>query len=338
MSITSLINSGDKFNSWTFVKHCEERKGYGVFQCECGKEKEVHIGNVIKGKSKSCGCVFRKETSERCRKDFPIGTLFGYLTVIGESVKKGKDRYTPCVCCCGEEVLAKNNKLQAGRKDNCGCKTIDKFREKKNVKIEVGAKYNRLTILQEVDPVVDEKGYRKRQLECLCDCGNVKVIEMREVTGGGTQSCGCLKVENAYKTHGMSKTSTYHIWCGIKERCFNANNPAYKYYGGRGITMCNRWNKSFENFLEDMGERPSEEYSIDRIDLNGNYEPQNCKWATRIEQARNKSNNHIVEYGGQTKTFAEWVDVFGENYSTLWGKCDREKWDTTKVFNELMDF
>lgn len=343
MSTASLLQCGDKFNNWTFIKEVERQnnKSYGLFECGCGKQKEVYIPNVKNGKSKSCGCVMKKENSQRFRKNFPVGTVFGYLTVIGESVKpEGKtSRYLPCRCICGKEILAHTAKLISGKKDSCGCKTVDKFREKKNVKIEIGAKYNRLTILREVDPIVkNDKGHLKRYVECLCECGVVKNYEFREVIYGSTQSCGCLKRENAYKTHGLSKTSTYDIWNGIKARCFNPNNDAYKYYGKRGITMCERWKDSFENFLEDMGMRPSDEYSIDRIDFNGNYEPKNCKWATRIEQARNKSNNRLIKYGNHTKTFAEWVEIFGADYKALWGKCDRNNWDTEKIFDELINF
>jgi hypothetical protein len=343
MPTASLLQCGDKFNNWTFVKHCEERKGYAVYKCECGKEKEVLTKNVLNNSSTNCGCI---KPTKRTKYDPTLlntGTVYGWLTITGEPIKIiGKHhKEIPCVCACGNKLMVRTDVLRKGLKDNCGCKTVDKFRDKRYVKIETGTKYNRLTVLRELEPVLKEGGRYRRQIECVCDCGNIKTIEAHELLLGGTKSCGCLKEEvnkTTLVTHGLSKTNTYRIWAGIKQRCINSDLPSYKYYGGRGITMCDRWNDSYENFLEDMGERPSKQHSIDRIDYNGNYEPNNCRWATQIEQARNKSNNHLVTYAGQTKVFAEWAEYFGVDYDALWNKCRWVNWDTDKIFDKIIGF
>lgn len=145
-----------------------------------------------------------------------------------------------------------------------------------------------------------------------CECGLGFVARCR---GDAAVSCGCVlrkdaaeraKTQSHAKTHGLSESETYRTWCHIKDRCNNPNDKRYADYGGRGITVCERW-RTFENFIEDMGERP-EGTSIDRINPDGNYEPGNCRWAGKIEQARNKRNNVVLTIDGESKTVAEWCE------------------------------
>lgn len=154
--------------------------------------------------------------------------------------------------------------------------------------------------------------------KCLCKCGKECEIRSTSLRDGTTKSCGCHFLEVARKkglakkTHGMTGTRAYSIWTNMKNRCFSEKNKKYKDYGGRGITVCNRWKSSFTNFFTDMGP-PPEGYSIERIDVNGNYEPSNCKWATMKEQQNNRRNNLILEYQSQKYTLQQLCDLLNKN-------------------------
>ena len=144
--------------------------------------------------------------------------------------------------------------------------------------------------------------------DCVCDCQNPVTIASVNLTSNGTSSCGCLAKEitsSRSRTHGMSKSSEYRIWAGMIQRCININDPSYSDYGGRGITVCERWLNSFENFYEDIGPRPSSDHSIDREEVDGNYEKDNCRWATREEQANNKKDTVFHEYKGSQYTIPQ---------------------------------
>jgi len=155
--------------------------------------------------------------------------------------------------------------------------------------------------------------------ECLCKCGNVKVIKGRNMTSGTAVSCGCLRKENSIKAatkHGQAgKTRTYRIWQNMLSRCFNEKSTGYYRYGGRGIKVCARW-CIFLNFFEDMGEAVGD-LSINRIDNDGNYEPGNCQWATQKEQARNTSRTVLLDYQGEIKKQKELCEEFGVSYNMV---------------------
>jgi len=161
---------------------------------------------------------------------------------------------------------------------------------------------------------------QQAQWMCLCECGECISVPSGRLLSGDTKSCGCYHVDQTVKacaTHGDTHSPTYNIWAGIKSRCFLKTSPSWRKYGMRGITMCERWVNSYQNFLEDMGERPSSGHSIDRIDNNGNYEPSNCRWATAKDQANNRRSNTWITLDGVTLTIAQWSERLGLHQVTM---------------------
>ena len=162
--------------------------------------------------------------------------------------------------------------------------------------------------------------------ECLCECGKTVLVVSDSLRRGHTQSCGCLRLKRlreSITTHGHAAQGdhsiTYTTWQVMLQRCENPKNPAYPEYGGKGITVCERWH-TFEHFLKDMGERPSMHYSIDRISNNWGYDPSNCRWATKKEQQRNRADCHFVTAFGETRTIAEWTEISHLSFSTISGR------------------
>ena len=186
----------------------------------------------------------------------------------------------------------------------------------KRVEVNAGDRYGKLTIIKEVEPRYFPSGHIVRQFLCKCDCGNEVVAGLQMIRQGHRKSCGCIASEGN-RTHKdvirkddstkcLSETRIYHIWGAMKRRCNNPKSQSYKDYGGRGIKVCNEWQK-FKPFYEwAMENGYTDELTIDRIDVNGNYEPSNCRWATPLEQGSNKRNNRNITYNGITKTLAQW--------------------------------
>lgn len=167
-----------------------------------------------------------------------------------------------------------------------------------------GQRFGRLTAIS----------YFGGKWDCACECGARVWVKTVNLTDGNSKSCGCLKRELGVMKvkHGMSHAPEYSSWESMKDRCTNENCPAYAHYGGRGIGFIDRW-KSFECFYEDLGPRPGPGYSLDRIDVNGNYEPGNCRWATTKEQQRNRRDNVVMTYCGVTAALSELCERFGVN-------------------------
>ena len=185
-----------------------------------------------------------------------------------------------------------------------------------------GKRYGRLTV---IEPYGRNK-HGKAMFLCKCDCGNDFITLGNGLQCGRTLSCGCLHLEKsiekvkALAKHNMSHTRVYNIWHTMIQRCYYSKHKSYDSYGGRGITVCDEWRGEHgaENFIEwALSNGYRDDLTLDRIDPNGNYEPSNCRWATRKEQANNTRKNHFLTFDGKTQTVAQWADEKGLTYSTL---------------------
>ena len=181
----------------------------------------------------------------------------------------------------------------------------------------VGKRIGRLVVLNEAFGHKHVGKHRKWHV--VCDCGNERDVYQDRLVSETTLSCGCLQKDvhvARITTHGKSNTPIHSVWQAMLARCTNSNNPAWEHYGGRGITVCERW-KEFENFYSDMGDHPFVGAELDRIDNNGNYEPSNCRWATRSEQTSNTRRNVMLTIDGVTNTVMWWSKQVGISYRTL---------------------
>lgn len=225
-----------------------------------------------------------------------LGQTFGQLTV-----KKEYGRSTQgyviweCLCSCGKYVKVTSNNLRSGNTRSCGCirkekKEIRKGkRENRNFKNLLGQTFGQLTVIEKT-----EKRRKRRVVwKCRCSCGNYKEVSSDRLEEGMVKSCGCLrKRKGTVENHMLSHTPLYHVWTCMKQRCQNPKASHYKYYGLLGVEVCEKWRESFIEFYKwakENGYRKG--LSIDRINPFGNYEPDNCRWATTSEQNKNKRNS-----------------------------------------------
>lgn len=199
---------------------------------------------------------------------------------------------------------------------------------KRRIKYEVGQQLGDCTYISDVP---DINGYRYALFKCQCSNNFTAAIHNIKSRQVKVCSIKCEYYKTNTRTHGKSSTSIYKAWLNLKTRCNDPKHKHYSHYGGRGIKVCDRWLNSFENFLEDVGEKPTPQHTLDRIDNNGNYEPSNCRWATRIEQANNNTRNINITYNGQTKTLQQWADVVGIDYKNIWARL-KAGWDAHKAF------
>lgn len=179
----------------------------------------------------------------------------------------------------------------------------------------VGQRFGKLLVLKKVP----HEGYSSYYL-CKCDCGKEKVIRGSHLKTGKIRSCTCLR-NNMITKHGLTNTRLHRLWRGIKNRCLNEKNPEYCYYGGRGITICQEWldkDNGFINFYNwAMNNGYQDNLTIDRIDVDGDYEPSNCRWANREEQANNTRRNHFIEFNGEQYTLSQFAKKYNVNKKTL---------------------
>ena len=296
--------TGKLFDRWhvdSFAYKNKYRQDFWNCTCECGTHKIVMGQNLRQHKSKSCGCLAKELASERNFDDL-TGQVFGELTVLEQS---GKDKngaiLWKCKCSCGKEIVVLAGSLRSKNTTSCGHK-VSETAHKIHTKNIAGQTFGKLYVLEDYRDTSKPKG-KQHYCKCLClGCNSVVDLPRASLVSDNTKSCGCWHSEY-HRIHGMSNTKFYNVYASMLARCNRPTHHAYKYYGGRGIKVCDRWEgkDGFIHFKEDMYEsylKHIEKYgndtSIDRIDVNGNYEPLNCRWATQEEQGNNRRNTRYV--------------------------------------------
>lgn len=199
---------------------------------------------------------------------------------------------------------------------------------RKKIEIRQGQTFGRLTSLHSC---LNKNGHQFWMFRCAC--GVEKIIRVVHVLNGKVVSCSCEQGQRAsdnFKTHGMTESPEYATWTRIKTRCYNPRDISYHNYGGRGIFVCERWLNSFSNFLSDLGLRPSNSHSIERMDYNGPYSPDNCIWATKLSQANNTRKNRLLTFAGKTLTISQWSRETGIQSRTLLYRL-KHRWTNEKI-------
>lgn len=257
---------------------------------------------------------------------------FGRLVVVKKTGTRNNKTIWMCHCDCGNERILTTSQLRTGHTKSCGCLASEKAREKASNLL--GMRFGRLTVL--------EKYYTPPnsgvKWTCVCDCGNKTVVLASNLTKGHTTSCGCYKTERTIEAktkHGKTHSRIYRIYRGIKDRCLNPNNERYCDYGGRGIKICKEWlgECGFDNFEKwSLANGYNENLSIDRVNVNGDYEPSNCRWATTKIQNNNQRKNILISYNGEVKTLAQWVEELNLPYNTIYARIYIYHWDVKEAF------
>ena len=209
-----------------------------------------------------------------------------------------------------------------------GCESMSKFVDL------TGQRFGKLLVLGIAEPIINPSGQKTACWKCKCDCGNVKIIRGTSLKSGRSTSCGCAFSEIMRKrktTHGKSKGRLYHTYYGMKSRCNNQNDKSYANYGGRGIKVCEEWENDFEVFYKWALENGyNEDLSIDRINNDFGYSPENCRWVNGLSQARNKQSTRYLTHNGETKALSEWAEAYGISVQMLAGRLKRG-WDVYKA-------
>lgn len=193
---------------------------------------------------------------------------------------------------------------------------------------KVGKRYGRLVVVKR--EIRDQQG---TFWFCQCDCGKTTVAQSGHLNAGMRVSCGCAQDGSHNKTHGMSRSSEYAAWDNARDRCRNPKNRKYPLYGGRGISMCKEWSESFEAFLADMGKKPTKKHTLERLDGNSGYTPENCVWATPVQQNNNRSINRYIDVNGKSLTIAQASRLTGIPHATILGRLNAGKTDKEALRN-----
>lgn len=264
--------------------------------------------------------------------NFAVGLKIGKLTLV-EFVGRNKHskKQWLCKCECGNMCIRIEGNLKTTKVPHCGCSPGWRGTNKR-FKNLTGQKFGRLTVKYHYG----KNKHSHNLWYCECECGGHAIVDTNALRSGDTKSCGCLAKELTIKrstTHGKTKHKLYRIYAHMKERCYSENSQDYEYYGGRGIKICDEWLLDFENFYQwAINSGYTEGLTIDRIDVNGNYEPSNCRWTTMKKQNNNKRSNIIIEFDGKAHTLKEWSEILGIKYNTLYTRVVMRGWTIEKAF------
>ena len=202
--------------------------------------------------------------------------------------------------------------------------------------IPLGTVFGRWVTIHEGFLFQTPTGLREKRVLCRCACGTEKDVLYTILQKGQSRSCGCLRDELKIKRmtkHNLCGTPEYVVWAGVLSRCKYPNAASYRNYGGRGISVCAEWKSDFTTFLSDMGKRPGSKYQIDRIDVNGNYSPENCRWVTATVNGNNRRNNVRYTFEGESLTASEWSRKIGISRSCLMGRL-RAGWELSRALSK----
>ena len=284
-------------------------------KCDCGNTSIVASDKLRNGHTQSCGCLVAEKAKTRII-DL-TGKKFGRWIVIGQHHKQNYEIYWECVCECGNKGCVSGASLRSGNSLSCGClkREITSIRTKQNYTPKpiidlIGKKIGKLVVIEMKEHISGESVKWK----CQCDCGNTITVKGEYLRNGRKTHCGCDK-PFSYR---LSYPRLHRIWSNMKSRCNNANDDRYEDYGGRGIDIFQEWKESFEVFCKwALNNGYAENLTLDRIDVNGNYEPSNCRWITRFDQMSNMRKNVNLTYKGETKHLSEWCRIFNVKHSTI---------------------
>ena len=262
-----------------------------------------------------------------------IGQKFGRLTVVERAINdKYGNAMWKCVCECGKQCTVRGGGLRSGNVLSCGClqKERAKAGTKKLIKDLVGQTFGELTVIK-------KSGHKGKNItwECKCNCGNLCIVSGGHLRSGHTKSCGCIRAETFKKMstkHGKYHTRLHDTWGNMKKRCYNPKYYEFDDYGGRGITVCDEWKNDFQVFYDwAMSHGYRDDLTIERSDVDGSYSPDNCKWATKKEQANNKRNNIKITYKGKTQNLKQWTEELGLNYKLTHKRIKYLGWPIEKA-------
>lgn len=295
---------------------------YNYCRCECGKERYVNRTTLRERAIQDCGC--KKFTIDKY-----LGKKYGKLTVVSVEIvrktPKRTDTMCHCKCECGNESYVPAGALNAGKVKSCGCVhkfNFDKYKDKV---------YNGIKILEMYDK-------DKKQVICQCGCGNKFICGLFDITALTNPILNCgkcgTKPDNLFKVFRFKKpTRLLNTYCNMKKRCLNPNDKFYKHYGGRGIKVCDEWLESYKNFEKWALENGyKDNLTIERIDVNGNYEPSNCCWIPFNQQGNNTTRTKKYEYNGKLCLVKEIAKLTNTNYYILKSRLNAG-WDLDRAIN-----